>query len=286
MRQRGRPRGKTEQQRKAVDAILGGEAVQLERRQCGLDAGGIEGGKRSSLLPEQNRQRDQGGGEQHGVLDDLRQTCRAHAGGNAAHEQHCYAKRDARSGADGEDAHGYGAEPHEHQGESGKGAQDHGEHGERPDARTAKPLAEEIRHCIAAELAKIRRHKERNEEDPPSPAEDQQGSPIPSLAKGAGEPGKGEHRDQANGDRHAVEQSRHEPPRDIEVGDRPPERDGACPGVERQGRQDEELDGERRVPPFLHALPRSRLREARFGGRRKVALLERLLTCATALRAT
>ena len=80
MRQRRYPRRNTEQQREAVQGVLGGEGLKPD----GGETDGIERGKDSALLPQQQCQRDQGGGEQHRILDDLGEARRAHACGKTA----------------------------------------------------------------------------------------------------------------------------------------------------------------------------------------------------------
>ena len=145
----------------------------------------------------------------------------------------------------GEDLRDDNAETQERKSERGKRAQDHGEHGKRPDSGAAEPFAEKIGNRVAAEFAEIRREKKRDDEEASCPAKHQQRRPVPSLAQHAGELGKGEHGDQRNGDGHAVEQAGHQSPRDIEIGDRPPQRDRPCPGIDRQDCQHEKFDRQR-----------------------------------------
>ena len=115
------------------------------RREGRLEAAlALERRQQRSLLPEQNRQRDQGGGEQHGVLDDLRQARRAHAGGEAAQEQHRGGDRDARSQASTAKRRvTMTPKPCSASASAGKEHKHHGEHGERPDARCRRTARRE-----------------------------------------------------------------------------------------------------------------------------------------------
>jgi hypothetical protein len=166
-------------------------------------------------------------------LDDLGETCRAHAGGEAARKQHCRPERQARCKIDGEDACGEGAEPKQSEGKSREGGEDDGDDRKRPDPRLIEPLGKKIRHRIAAEIAQEGRDQKGNGNQTPACAERKERRAIPISGERDGKAGKSEHRKQSGSDRGAVEYRRYKTAGDIEVGDRTPERHRPGPGVER-----------------------------------------------------
>ena len=223
-------------QREAVDGILlAANAVQLELARAALRPSGLGPGKHRPLLPQQDRQRDDGAASSTAYWAICVRLAERMPPAKLQSSSIATPRADARARIDGEDARGDDAQAQQRQGESGKGAQDDGEHGERPHARAPEPLAEKIGNGIAAELAQIRRQQERNRRasplPPPSTSSD---APSHPWLSAPASPAKASTAMKQHGDRHAVEHGRHEPPCDVEVGDRPPQGDGAGPGVDRQ----------------------------------------------------
>ena len=139
----------------------------------------------------------------------------------------------------------------------------HGEDRKRPDPGQVESLGEKIRYRIAAEPAEIRRDEKADRHEPRASADGKQRGPLRALDERPGKPGKDDHGEESDRDCSAVEYRRHEPPGDVEVGDRPPERHGTRPRVKRGRDKDDKLDCERGSLPLIATLiplPRMRYR--------------------------